>query len=273
MAALRSFREQNNANGDHVIDAGPPGGRLRMRATSRGRGNTRVDAAGAAVTHCESPDIHDEYQHEVAAALLGIEAAARGLSRHRELLTTEQFDELCDGLAAEVHRLRLLITGQRHERSTFDLLDAIKPVMSCARADGMDVRSTVPPATAVEGGREATAQVLLALLTNAKQHAPGAPVELKTVVDERQVRLYVEDHGPGIAKSLRDRVFEPGVRSRHSGRSGFGLSIARRLMAEQDGSIELNERSEGGGSFVLQFRRPSTTPPAAPFPSPTVAPR
>lgn len=235
MFAVRSSREPNKANGEHF-----------------------VEAARAAVARCDSPAIHDEYQHEVAAALLGIEAAACGLSRHRALLTTEQFDELCNGVAAEVHRLRLLIAGQRQERSAFDLLDAIKPVMSCARADGMDVRSTVPSATAVEGGREATAQVLLALLTNAKQHAPGAPVELKAVLDDHEVRLYVEDRGPGIEESLRACVFEPGVRSADSGRSGFGLSIARRLMAEQGGSIALAARPECGTSFVLRFPRPST---------------
>jgi signal transduction histidine kinase len=46
-----------------------------------------------------------------------------------------------------------------------------------------------------------------------------------------------------------------------SDESGLGLFIARRLMEEQDGSIEVEPRAGGGTSVVLRFRLPQEKPP------------
>ncbi len=176
-----------------------------------------------------------ELRHEARAALLGVEAAASGLTQHR-LLTAEQIDELSQGLVAEVRRLVALLDGRTREPETFDLHDAIAPVLTCARAEGLDVRSTVPRGIEVAGSADSTAQVVLALLTNAQRHAPGSPVEVRvSTVDG--VDVYVEDRGPGVPESLQERVFERHMRAVGSDGSGLGLFIARRLMHDQGGSI------------------------------------
>jgi signal transduction histidine kinase len=43
--------------------------------------------------------------------------------------------------------------------------------------------------------------------------------------------------------------------------SGLGLFIARQLMEEQDGSIDVEPRAGSGASVVLRFRPPNETPP------------
>ena len=43
--------------------------------------------------------------------------------------------------------------------------------------------------------------------------------------------------------------------------SGLGLFIARQLMEEQDGSIDVEPRAGGGTSVVLRFRPPQEKPP------------
>ena len=139
-----------------------------------------------------------ELRHEARAALLGIEAAATGLARHRDLLSVEQIDELTHGLVAEIRRLRGLLDARAAAPATFDLREAFLPVLTCARADGLDVRSSLPHGIDVVGAPDRAAQVLLALLTNAKLHAPGSPVEIFAVVANGEVAVYVEDRGPGI---------------------------------------------------------------------------
>jgi signal transduction histidine kinase len=47
------------------------------------------------------------------------------------------------------------------------------------------------------------------------------------------------------------------VRGDDSTGSGLGLCVARRLMAEQGGTIEVHSRPGGGASFVLSFPCPS----------------
>jgi signal transduction histidine kinase len=202
-------------------------------------------------------DRRNERDHELRAALYGMEALARGLCNQGEQLPTAQVDELLKSLTAEIRRVRALVAGRVGRPRTFNLAEAIGPVVSCAKASGLDVRSLVPAGADVIGRRNCTAQVLVALLDNARQHAPGSTVTLRAVEGEGEVLLCVEDRGPGIPAPLRARLFERGVRGADSGGSGLGLCVAQRLMAEQGGTIEVRPRRGGGSSFVLRFQSPS----------------
>jgi signal transduction histidine kinase len=209
------------------------------------RGHRRTDRGG--------PAGEAELRHEALAALLGVEAAASGLTHHR-LLSADQIDELSQGLVAEVRRLLALLDGRIREPASFDLHDAIAPVLTCARAEGLDVRSTVPRGIEVAGSGDSTAQVLLALLTNAQRHAPGSPVEVRVSTAVEGVAVYVEDRGPGVPESLQERVFERHMQAVGSDGSGLGLFIARQLMQDQGGTIAVEPRAGGGSSFVLRLQ-------------------
>jgi signal transduction histidine kinase len=194
--------------------------------------------------------------------LLGIEAAATSLTRHRDRLTSAQLDALSHGLVGEVHRLRGLFDDRDPCTESFELADAIECVVTCARASGLDVRSCVPSGLVVCGDPDRTAQVIVALLTNAKRHAPGSPVDVHPAISDDRVVLYVEDRGPGIPARLRQRVFERRMKAVGSDGSGLGLFIARQLMEEQGGSIDVAPRTGGGCSVALTFHRP--VPPLDP---------
>jgi signal transduction histidine kinase len=197
-----------------------------------------------------------ERDHELRSALFGIEASASGLSQHRDQLSSTQVDELVAGLVAEIRRVRILFDGPAVTSSTFDLGDAIRPVVACARASGLDVTFFLPPGLAVEGCRERAAQVLVALLDNVRRHAASSAVELRVAVRDDVVDVYAEDRGPGIPAPVRCHVFERGVIGDESSGSGLGLHIAHRLMTDQGGSISVRPRRGPSPSFVLRFRRP-----------------
>src|SRR4051794_28845071 len=196
-----------------------------------------------------------ERDHEMRAALFAIEVAAAGVSRNRDRMTTRQVDELMDGLVAETRRVRALLHGGDAASTTFDLADTLAPVLACARAAGMDVRSAVGTGVCVEGRPDHTAQVVVALLDNARHHAPTSPIELRLELHDDTVTLSVADHGPGIDPALSERMFERGVRGGASCGSGLGLYVARRLMHEQRGTIEVRTGPGAGAEFALQFRR------------------
>lgn len=66
-----------------------------------------------------------------------------------------------------------------------------------------------------------------------------------------QLRITVEDNGPGIPDDWLERVFEPFARpqperARDNGGSGLGLAIARSCIAAHGGEIQLANRPEGG---------------------------
>ena len=198
---------------------------------------------------------HDraELRHDARAALLGIEAAAHGLSRHRDLLTPDQWDELSNGLVAEVHRLGSLIDGRVDTTCCFDLRGALMPVIACAHADGLRVEVDVRTGVDVAGSREGTSRALLSLLDNARVHAPGSRVSVRAVVGAHEVAVHVDDRGPGVPATLRGFLFERGARGATSEGSGLGLHVARRLMEQSGGSMAHEPRAGGGSSFVMRL--------------------
>ena len=66
------------------------------------------------------------------------------------------------------------------------------------------------------------------------------------------VRLVVEDSGPGIAPERRERVFEPFYTTRPNG-LGVGLAISRSLAERHGGRLRVEAGGAGGARFVLEL--------------------
>ena len=103
------------------------------------------------------------------------------------------------------------------------------------------------------------------LVRNAGRHTPaGTNVWLRVMPTDGGARVVVEDDGPGVAPSDRDRVFEPfqqgrGATTQASPGTGIGLSLVRRFVEAHGGRVRLEERPGGGARFTLDL--PRTTAP------------
>ena len=87
------------------------------------------------------------------------------------------------------------------------------------------------------------------LVENAVRYGGSARVGLSQ--DGSEIRITVEDDGPGIPEQRLEDVFEPFVRletsrSRETGGVGLGLAIARSIVRAHGGELVLANRSAGG---------------------------
>ena len=74
------------------------------------------------------------------------------------------------------------------------------------------------------------------------------------------VALDVADDGPGVAEELRARLFEPYTTTRRIGEGmGLGLAIARKILLDHGGDLELLRSSAEGTTFRLLFPHPPAT--------------
>lgn len=98
-------------------------------------------------------------------------------------------------------------------------------------------------------------RVLSNLVSNAVRYGHAADIRVALLPGRRpgrgQVRVTVDDQGPGIPPEQLESVFKPFVRldasrSRHTGGVGLGLYIARELAHRQGGTLTLSNRPEGG---------------------------
>jgi signal transduction histidine kinase len=97
-------------------------------------------------------------------------------------------------------------------------------------------------------------QVLLNLVMNATQARPDATVILSTEYDptERVVHLRVNDNGPGIERTVLERLFKEKITTKPDGH-GYGLPICRQIMTAHGGSISVNSTPGEGATFTLTF--------------------
>ncbi|WP_235880305.1 sensor histidine kinase [Polyangium aurulentum] len=101
---------------------------------------------------------------------------------------------------------------------------------------------------------ERLVQVLLNLLFNAADAVPkdGGVINVRAKRAPEGVRIEVEDNGPGVAPSIRDRLFEPFVTTKDVGKgTGLGLAVCRGLAESAGGTIAAEEGAAGGARFVV----------------------
>jgi signal transduction histidine kinase len=129
-----------------------------------------------------------------------------------------------------------------------------------ARAD-ISFRNGVPEGVVVDGNESLLYSVFRNLTDNAITYA-GRDISITVDVVGRsdgRVRLSFADSGRGIAdESQLERIFERFYRvdegrTRDSGGSGLGLSIAKNAILLHGGAISARNRTEGGLEFLIDL--------------------
>lgn len=104
-------------------------------------------------------------------------------------------------------------------------------------------------------------QVLVHLLHNAVDAVAALPqplaagrqlVVLRVQRRAGRVRLTVLDQGTGLGGAGLDALARPFFSTKPSG-AGLGLSLARRIVVEHGGRIELSDRPEGGAAATVEL--------------------
>lgn len=117
---------------------------------------------------------------------------------------------------------------------------------------GVELRDGGPDAI-VCVDRDMLRQVLVNLCSNAAG-AGAKTVALKIVKNGGRPMLDVRDDGSGIPETLRPRIFDPYVTTRKIGEGmGLGLSIARKVMIDHGGDLQLIDTSGAGTTFRVTF--------------------
>ena len=226
------------------------------------------DAGGADNAVLRGPEI---MAHEIKNPLAGIRGAAQLLARRID----EKDRALTDLITAEVDRIATLIDQmQRLSRKTPPVVEPCNLHEAARRAIDVLRHGTAsreiprieeefdPSLPAVLGSSDGLVQVMMNLLTNAREACAdqnGARVVIRTrfasglqlnaAGSRRAVRLPVElrvsDNGPGVPVQMREHIFEPFVTTKKSGQ-GLGLPLVRKLVRDMSGRIS-HERDETEG--------------------------
>jgi len=170
----------------------------------------------------------------------------------------DRLTEVSEQYLAFARKPRSLVRVQLNDLCQ-DLADFVEPELGKAQVTvRLDLDPELP---AVSGDEGQLRQALLNLVRNAKEAmaGTGGQLTLRTrfgLVDgtgEDQVRVEVEDQGPGVSKDVEAHLFDP-FYSTKSGGTGLGLPLSQRIAQEHGGNLCCERRAERGATFVLTLR-------------------
>jgi two-component system NtrC family sensor kinase len=182
----------------------------------------------------------------------------------RDLLDFARPEEMASVAAAPASRS---IQPAAEVRATIeDVLGLVRPQKSFQRIQ-LDVQVEGP--LRVTLGAPRLTQVVLNLVLNAaaaltSHGRDGGRIAVHAhKTREDLVRIVVEDDGPGVDPSVRDRLFEPFITTKGVGEgTGLGLAVCRGLIESAGGEIGLDASFTAGARFYVLL--PSAPASASP---------
>ena len=138
-----------------------------------------------------------------------------------------------------------------------DVVEGFAPLAASRRAQ-IEFKAAVAAAI-VHASADGLRQVVLNLLDNAvKFGPPGEVVRVRVDESDGNVRIVVEDRGPGIPAADRRRIFKPFERGRAThgaGGAGIGLAVVSQIVASHGGRVEVDPSAATGARLIVSLPR------------------
>ncbi|HZE19945.1 MAG TPA: HAMP domain-containing sensor histidine kinase [Candidatus Angelobacter sp.] len=185
----------------------------------------------------------------------------------RQDLSVDERNELLGMMDEEVDRMgdvvqNFLDLSKRPDTqdSALELRPLLERSMEILKAEleRCSVRSSVQweadSGLEIRGRQQALHHLFLNLALNARDAMMPKGGELTVLVQQRksEVRIYFQDSGPGIPRSIRSKIFEPFFTTRAEG-TGLGLAFVDRIVTEHGGSISVGSSPSGGAQFQIHL--------------------
>ncbi len=218
----------------------------------------RLEAANTSNRRLVSDASH-ELRTPVTVMRTELEVAGRTPAPDWQETSAVLLGEL-DRLQSMIDDLLLLARGDERAfaRDEVDVTDLVREVAGRRRRVPIGVDVGEQPVVA-DGDADALRRALDHIVANAARHA-STTVTVATELVDGEVRLLVDDDGPGVPEADRERVVQRFVRSddgraRDSGGSGLGLAVASDVAIGHDGRLVIGDSPLGGARVTVSLPR------------------
>lgn len=227
-----------------------------------------------------------DVSHELKNPLTSLRSAVETLPLAKR---EEQRDRLLDVINHDVQRLDRLISDisdasrldaelARDDAEIIDLAQLLRQFHETYTNSAQSTRRASPPLAIdmekpaaqakrrqvehwlIRGHRGRLGQVLSNLVDNARSFVPedDPQIDLRLRREAGHAIVTVEDNGPGIPPENTKRIFERFYTDRPAHESfgqnsGLGLSIVRQIVEAHNGTIEADNRPQGGARFTVRL--------------------
>lgn len=206
-----------------------------------------------------------DVSHELRSPITALSAAVEVLDARRADLP-ERTQQALDVVVSQVRRFDQMVLDLL-ELSRIDVGSAELHLEPLVLADivtmiarhngfgGIPIERGPGSNVAVPVDKRRLERIVVNLLQNAHEHAGGATC-IRIERDDGNTLLIVEDEGPGVSTSEKERIFERfarGTAARHRVGTGLGLALVSEHAKAHGGTAWVEEAPHGGARFVVSF--------------------
>jgi two-component system OmpR family sensor kinase len=205
--------------------------------------------------------------HELRTPLTAIRGQIEVLARAPD--ASDETTATAEVVTRQVQRMERLVEdmlvlaqtdeGLAHDPRPLDVSRLLRAALAGLRVTDRKLGlGPLPEGTVIADGDRIT-QVIRNLVTNAIEHtASGGSIRVAAAAAEGNLRISVEDDGPGIPQGHRERIFArfyraDSSRDRRSGGSGLGLAIARAIVEAHGGRIWVDDATGRGARVTFEL--------------------
>jgi nitrogen fixation/metabolism regulation signal transduction histidine kinase len=209
--------------------------------------------------------------HEIMNAVSPMLSLSKSLQQKIRHGEGEDMGKVLDGLkmiestgrglldfVEEYRRLSLLPPPKKKD---FQLHSALERILLMFENEGrakkvhLELR-TDDPHMEIHADPQQFEMILINLIRNSMDSFMGEQkeknIQIRSMRIEKCIHVMVRDNGAGIEEELLDQVFVPFFTTKEEG-SGIGLSLARQIMNNHEGSIHLESEPGKGTKITLVF--------------------
>ena len=203
-----------------------------------------------------------ELRSPLARIRMGLELMDGGANSSQRTEISRSIQEL-DQLIDEI-LLASRLDARQPDAEPFEMLDLTGlAAEECARMQAELGTALQSHSLMLQGSARLLRRLIRNLLENARRYSTGeVSLELTQTGAGAQQRavIRVNDRGPGVPPSQRERIFEPFYRlpgaSEREGGVGLGLALVKSITERHKGTVRCEDRPGGGASFVVELPMP-----------------
>jgi signal transduction histidine kinase len=153
----------------------------------------------------------------------------------------------------------------KKEKKEFSIKSAIDSVINIigesTKNRNISLEINIDAAEVIEGYKNEFEQVLLNILTNAKQilfygQVAHPYIKIDLQKDAEYIYLSIEDNGGGIKVEPREKIFEPYVTTKEdTGGTGIGLYMSKLIIEKRMGGVLSVTNTKDGAKFTIRLKK------------------
>ncbi|WP_182200716.1 sensor histidine kinase [Paraliobacillus salinarum] len=202
--------------------------------------------------------------HELKTPLMTIQGYAEGI--RDGVFEGEASERGLELIVAEISRLKkiinemILLAKLDSEENIYKeetvkvsdvIISTVDRALPIASEKQVEVTHVVENDAALFVDTEKLLRAMMNIVSNGVRHAKSH-VEIRAFVENKQVKITVEDDGEGIDQEMMPQLFQRFIKGKN-GETGLGLAISRAIIERSNGSISVGQSKLGGAQFTITF--------------------